>query len=218
MDDASEDRIKVSIGKQEASTQTSNLLQESNQALYRIPVFLSYATPYNTLQALFLENITNAIRAALLFPRTLGPSDQYTETPLTSIRRMILSSYGLMAIAFRRSFVTQATSRPGTSRQQVFNDFWLTSPYLQIEPSMAYQRGLPLMLLVEEGVSTNSVFGGILEQGAAPFTIITFNLQNEQAIEAFFNTAFWTETFADWACQVRSGYDRQTEPEFQFTC
>jgi hypothetical protein len=218
MDDASEDRLKVSIGKQESSPQTSTLLQESNQALYRIPVFLSYATPYNTLQALFLDNVVNAIRTALLFPRTLGPSDQYTETPLTSIRRMISSSYGLIAIAFRRSFVTQATSRPGTPRQQIFNDFWLTSPYLQIEPSMAYQRGLPLMLLVEEGVSTNSVFGGILEQGAAPFTIITFNLQNEQAIDAFFNSAFWIETFADWACQVRSGYDRQTEPEFKYTC
>lgn len=216
--DASEDRLKFTIGKSESGLPTSNLLQESNQALYRIPVFLSYATPYNDLQVLFLEDVMNAIRSALLFPRTLGPSDQYTETPLTSIRRMILSSYGLMAIAFRRTFVTQATARPGTPRQQIFNDFWLTSPYLQIEPSMAFQRGLPLMLLVEEGVSTNSVFGGILEQGAAPFTIITFSVQNEEVINAFFNSAFWVETFADWACQVRSGYDIQTDPEFKYTC
>lgn len=215
--DISEDRLKPAAEKQESCPQTSVLLQESNQSLYRIPVFLSYATPYNTLQSLFLDNVVNAIRTALLFPRTLGPSDQYTETPLTSIRRMILSSYGLMAIAFRRTFVTEATSRPGTSRQQIFRDFWLTSPYLQIEPAMAYQRGLPLMLLVEDGVSTNSIFGGILEQGAAPFTIITFNLQNEQAITTFFNSAFWVETFANWACQVRSGYDIQTEPEFRYT-
>lgn len=216
--DFSEDRIKFTIGKEEASLQTSTLLQESNQALFRIPVFLSYATPYNDLQTLFLTDVMNAIRSALLFPRTLGPSDQYTETPLTSIRRMILSSYGLMAIAFRRTFVTQATARPGTPRQQIFNDFWLTSPYLQIEPSMAFQRGLPLMLLVEEGVSTNSVFGGILEQGAAPFTIITFSVQNEDVINSFFNSAFWVETFADWACQVRCGYDRQTDPEYKYTC
>lgn len=205
--DNSLDRIKI-----------STTIQETSQSLFRVPVFLSYATPFNNLQAIFLEDAINAIKSNLLFPRTLGPSDQFTETPLTSIRRMILSSYGLMAIAFRRTFVTKATSRPGTPRQQLFENFWLSSPYLQIEPSMAYQQGLPLMLLVEEGVSTNSVFGGILEQGAAPFTIINFNLQDEESIVTFFNSSFWKETFADWNGQVRSGYSRQTEPQFQFTC
>lgn len=197
---------------------TSNLLQETSQALYRVPVFLSYATPFNDLQTVFLERVINELRSVLLFPRTLGPTDQYTETPLASIRRMILSSYGLMAIAFRRVFVTKATSRPGSPREQTFENFWLSSPYLQIEPSMAYQRGLPLMLLVENGVSTNGVFGGILEQGAAPFTIITFSVENQQVINTFFNSTFWKETFADWNGQVRSGYDIQTEPTYRYTC
>ena len=200
------------------SQKTSNLLLETSQALYRIPVFLSYATPFNDLQTVFLERVINELRSNLLFPRTLGPSDQFTETPLTSIRRMILSSYGLMAIAFRRVFVTKATSRPGSPRQQIFENFWLSSPYLQIEPSMAYLQGLPLMLLVEDGVSTNSVFGGILEQGAAPFTIISFSVQNQELIDAFFNSSFWKETFADWSGQVRSGYNIQTEPTFKYTC
>lgn len=78
------------------------LLEESANALYRIPVFLSYATPYNALQTEFLERVIEEIRANLLFPRTLGRSDQNTETPLTAIRRMVISSYGLIAFAFRR--------------------------------------------------------------------------------------------------------------------
>jgi len=196
----------------------SNLLQETSQVLYKIPVFLSYATPFTDLQGIFLENVIKAMRSFLLFPRTLGPTDQFTETPLTSIRRMMLSSYGLMAIAFRRSFVTKAVSKPGTAQQQIFENFWLSSPYLQIEPSMAYQQGLPLMLLVESGVSTNGVFGGILQQGAAPFTIISFSLDSQQSIDSFFSNSFWRETFADWNGQVRSGYNRQTEPEFKYTC
>lgn len=195
-----------------------SLLQETSQSLYKIPVFLSYATPFTDLQTTFLETVINAMRSYLLFPRTLGPSDQFTETPLTSIRRMMLSSYGLLAIAFRRAFITKAVSKPGTPQQQIIENFWLSSPYLQIEPSMAYGQGLPIMLLVEEGVNTNNVFGGILQQGAAPFTIVTFSLTNEQSIESFFSTAFWRETFADWNGQVRSGYNQQTEPAFQYTC
>ncbi len=190
----------------------SELIKQTSDPLFRIPVFLSYATPYNDLQNIFLNNVVERIRATLLFPRTLGRSDQYTETPLTSIRRMMFSSYGCMAIAFRRSFVTKAVSKPGTAQEEQFDDFWLTSPYLQIEPSMAYQQGLPLMLLVEEGVSTNAVFGGILEQGAAPFNIIRFSLKDNQTIKDFFDSVFWKETFVDWVGQVRSKYTEETEP------
>ncbi|QOX62020.1 hypothetical protein FRZ06_00965 [Anoxybacterium hadale] len=187
-------------------------LQDTSNALYRIPTFLSYATPYNALQAAFLDGVIAQTRANLLFPRTLGRSDQYTETPLTSIRRMILSSYGLMAVAFRRSFVPEAVSRPGSPGEQTFQNFWLSSPYLQIEPSMAFQQGLPVAIFVENGVSMNGVFGGILQIGAAPLNIVTFNLNTPDDITEFFNSVFWKETFLDWVGNVRAYYSRQTEP------
>ena len=194
------------------------LLEESSSALYRIPVFLSYATPYNALQTEFLERVIEEIRANLLFPRTLGRSDQNTETPLSAIRRMVISSYGLIAFAFRRTFVEEAISRPDTPREQVFEDFWLTSPYLQIEPSMAYQQGLPVTIFVESGVSMNAVFGGILEIGAAPLNIVTFSLNSEQDIDAFFDSVFWRETFLAWVGEVRACYNIRTQPEFKCSC
>lgn len=190
-------------------------LLNTSDPLYRIPVFLSYATPYNDLQSLFLDIIIAKMRKELLFPRTLGRSDQYVQTPLTDIRRMILSSYGMLAIAFRRTHVIEAVSRPGTSSEQTFRDFWLSSPYLQIEPSMAYQQGLPLMIMVENGVSQNNVFGGILEQGAAPLFIPRFSLDDEQSICDFFRSVFWRETFADWVGMVRNCYNRLTQPCFK---
>jgi hypothetical protein len=200
----------------------ADLIEEAGQALYRIPVFLSRPTPFNAEQAAFLARVIAEIRAALLFPRTLPTSDQYTETPLTSIRRMMMSSYGCLAIAFRRILVPRAVANPGAvppfPREIVFNEpFWLTSPYSQIEPSMAYQRGLPLMLLLEDGVNQTSTFGGVWEQGATPLTIIRFNLET-QTLDQFFSSSFWRETFADWVGQVRSGYTIQTEPEFRFRC
>lgn len=200
------------------SPQVSDLLNETSSALFKIPVFLSYANPFNPLQAEFLDRVIEEIRSNLLFPRTLGRSDQYTETPLTSIRQMILSSYGLMAIAFRRAFVERAISRPGTPQEQVFENFWLSSPYLQIEPSMAYQQGLPVTLFVENGVSMNGVFGGILQLGAAPLNIVNFSLDSEQDITNFFNSVFWKETFLDWVGEVRGCYDKRTQPAFKCNC
>ena len=195
-----------------ATTSAAAAAVDTDSMLYRIPVFLSYASPYNDLQSAFLTTVIDQIRQNLLFPRTLGRSDQFTETPLTSIRRMILSCYGLIAVAFKRAFVPQAISRPGSPRQEVFNNFWLTSPYLQIEPSMAFQQGLPVTIFVENGVSMNSVFGGILEFGATPFTIITFNLNTADDIPAFFQSVFWRETFLDWIGEVRCYYNAKTTP------
>lgn len=209
---APEQPVEISA-ENKCDIQAADILAETDAAFFMIPVFLSYATPYNALESEFLAAVIEQMRENLLFPRTLGRSDQYTETPLTSIRRMVLSSYGLLAVAFRRTFVEQAASRPGTAREQTFTNFWLTNPYLQIEPSMAYQQGLPIVLFVESGVSTNSVFGGILEQGGAPFTIITFSLNSEQDIPDFFNSVFWKETFLDWTGNVRDCYDLRTQPD-----
>jgi hypothetical protein len=198
--------------------EAADALADTSDALYKITVFLSYATPFNALQTEFLARVIDETRQNLLFPRTLGRSDQNTETPLTAIRRMVLSSFGLIAVAFRRAFVPEAISRPGSPREQTFTNFWLTSPYLQIEPSMAYQQGLPIALFVENGVSMNNVFGGILELGATPFTIITFSLNSEQDITDFFNSVFWEETFLDWVGNVRSCYKLRTQPEDNCGC
>lgn len=200
----------------------ADLIGEAGDALYRIPVFPSRPTPFNAAQTAFLGRVIQEIRAALLFPRTLPTSDQFTETPLTSIRRMMISSYGCLVVAFRRILVPRAVANPGAvppfPREIVFNEpFWLTSPYSQIEPSMAYQRGLPMMMLLEEVVNQTSTFGGVWEQGATPFTIIRFNLET-QTLDQFFSSSFWRETFADWVGQVRSGYSIQTSPEFKYQC
>jgi hypothetical protein len=197
----------------------SALLQETADPLFRIPVFLSYATPYNRLQSLFLDRIIMELRNVLLFPRTLGVSDLETEVPIAAIRHMILSSYGLLAVAFRRVLIERAVSRPGTPREMVYTNQWLSSPYLQIEPSMAYQQGLPILILVENGVIQDGTLGGILELGATPFFIPRFSLDNEASIEAFFNSTFWKPIFMDWVGQVRAYYESLTSTvELQGKC
>ncbi|MEW4153245.1 hypothetical protein Q0N88_25185 [Bacillus thuringiensis] len=188
---------------------SAKLHQMINQA-FQIPVFLSTANTLNQLQQEFLDRIILEVEQALLFPRTIPRSEEYPETPLTSIRRMILSSYGLLAIDFQRFYLQGLKTNVGSFEPQI--PFWQGSPFLQIETAMGYQYGLPLLLIRETGTDVNS---GIWQFGIAPFTILDWNSQT-QSIDAFFNSNQWKTFFLNWVGQVRNGYALQTEPPFQY--
>ncbi|SMC27986.1 hypothetical protein SAMN02745134_03365 [Clostridium acidisoli DSM 12555] len=201
---------------------TLRIVEDTSNPLYKIPIFLSYATPYNKLQVKFLSEIIKMLKLNLLFPRTLGTTDQYTETNLTSIRRMILSTYGMISIAFNRIYIKKAIALNATSNVETFKNFWVSSPYLQIEPAMAYQHGLPLMVMIErnfrQNITQNSNFGGIYAANSLPLNIIVVDISTEKSIAEFFNSAFWNESFMDWIGQVRNAYTIQTEPDFKYEC
>lgn len=74
--------------------------------------------------------------------------------------------------------------------------------------------GLSVTIFVENGVSMNSVFGGILQLGATPFNIVTFNLDSATDITNFFDSVNWKETFLDWVGNVRENYTLRTQPQF----
>ncbi|MFP3325768.1 hypothetical protein R0K05_22180, partial [Planococcus sp. SIMBA_160] len=69
---------------------------------YRIPIFLSTTTHLNDNQQRFLNRLILEIEHALLFPRTLPLSESYPESILTDIRRLVSSSYGMLAVNLRR--------------------------------------------------------------------------------------------------------------------
>lgn len=187
----------------------------SSDSAFCIPVFLSVAFPYNKLQRAFLEQLIAEQRARLLFPRTLGVTDASSELAAGAIRRMISSSYGMMAVAFRRSNIRCAEVRPGSARESVVQDTWVTSPYVQIEPSMAFQSGLPLLILREQGVAHDGVFGGLLEQGVLQLRIPEFSVENARSIDSFFRDMEWKIVFEDWVADVRQEYRKRTEPRRQ---
>ncbi len=197
----------------EERAQPSASLQECVDRAFRIPIFLSTTNTLNTKQGRFLDRLISEIEQALLFPRTLPSSEQYPETILTSIRRLVLSSYGLLAINFRRFLVefidTNVGPLPSTT------PFWEGSVFLQIEPSMDFQHGLPILLVREKGTDVNN---GIWAGGIAPLnTFIEWDSEN-QTVDQFFNSIQWREAFANWSAEVRNGYFIQTEPKFKYGC
>lgn len=191
------------------SPNCDNLMKECSSLLYRIPVFLSHPSRLNSKQSDFVENIIMEIRKALLFPRTLPVTEQYPETPLTNIRRMILSSYGFIALnlAQREGKVLQ-----NNLGQPIDLTTWEGSPFAQIEPAMAFQFGLP-MLLIRESIVEQT---GIWSFGIGPFLLLEWN--PNLPLSEFFNSAGWLEIFQNWISQVRNGFYLQTQPEFKYIC
>ncbi|MFF0829794.1 hypothetical protein ACFYU8_23240 [Brevibacillus sp. NPDC003359] len=192
---------------------SSQKYEECLDRAFRIPVFLSTTNTLNNKQRQFQNRLISEIENALLFPRTLPVSEQYPETILTSIRRLVLSSYGLLAINFRRFLVEIKQTNVGPPPSTT--PFWEGSVFLQIEPSMAFQYGLPILLIREDDTdATNGIWAG----GIAPLnTFIVWDSDN-QTVDEFFNTVQWREVFANWAAQVRNGFYIQTEPPFKYRC
>lgn len=191
------------------AAQPTQLMKESANRLFRVPVFLSHPSRLNSIQQQFVDAIIFQIRKALLFPRTLPDTEQYPETPLTNIRRMMLSSYGLVALNLKQRQVSVIQNKLGQPQQLVV---WEGSPFAQIEPSMAYQYELPILLIRETGVEQN----GVWSFGIGPFLILEWDFT--LPVEQFFRRVDWLEIFQNWIGHVRNGFYMQTEPKFQYAC
>jgi hypothetical protein len=103
------------------------------------------------------------------------------DAPLKAIRRLLLESDGLITVALRRLWVESGEFRHGAdapwAKDKVLpaRSLWFTSPYCHIEPAMAYQIGLPVLILREKGV----VAEGLLEKGVIGTYMPEFSLDGQ---------------------------------------
>lgn len=172
-------------------------------------IFLSYPKPYLKRQENFIENISQYLQERELTPRTLGVTDYDMDAPLTAIRRLMLESNGLITIAFRRSLITNGISKPSSDIGEIecnLSNSWLTSPYCQIEPAMAYQIGLPVLILREKGVISD----GILEKGVIGAYMPEFDLDGN--IDEYFKSKEWVQVIQKWEGYVRKVVENKGKP------
>ncbi|MNW36528.1 hypothetical protein D3C74_135410 [compost metagenome] len=165
-----------------------------------ISVFLSYPRPYLKRQEEFINQVIKYLEDRSFTPRTLGITDYDMNAPLTAIRRLMLESNGLITIAFRRAFVEKGTGKPssdiGQSKYDLSNK-WTTSPYCHIEPAMAFQIGLPILVLRESGV----IDDGVLERGVTGLYLPEFDLDKTPNI--YLESSEWRQIMGQWEGNVR---------------
>lgn len=172
-------------------------------------IFLSYPKPFTKQQKQFVELLTQYLEKRGFEPRTLGVTDYDMDAPLKAIRRLMLESNGLLAIAFRRSYIKVGISKPKSDifeKENDISDTWLTSPYCQIEPAMAFQLGLPVLILRETGVLAD----GILEKGVLGTYMPEFSLNN--SFNEYFQSSEFLHLMGKWEGHVRTVVEKKGNP------
>lgn len=176
----------------------------------KISVFLSYPKPCFTEQTQFIEALRAYLDQRGFLPRTLGVTDYDMSAPLTAIRRLMLESNGLITVALRRTFVEKGTARHRTDidklTQTSIDGRWLTTPWPHIESAMAYQLGLPILILRQRGVLED----GLLEKGVVGIYMPEFDL--ESSIDDYFKSGEWSGVIGRWEGYVRSVVDKKGTP------
>lgn len=180
----------------------------------RVPIFVSRPTPHLTAQNVFLETLLDELRERGFEPLTLGPGSSYDyEAPLAGIRRVLSHCCGLVSIAFRRTYASSAMKNHGADiplrMEQLVENVWFTSPYCQIEPAMAFQLGLPILILREDGVMAE----GVLEKGVTGLYMPEFNLADERS---FISSNECRRLLDQWGGYVRTVFNRRGDPPLLF--
>ena len=180
----------------------------------KISVFLSYPKPCCGSQEKFIEQLKTFLTNRGFIPRTIGVTDYDMDAPLKTIRRLMLECNGLITIALRRTYIEKGIGKYRTDLKEtqeiLLADKWLTSPWSQIEAAMAYQIGLPILILKENGI----VEEGILEKGILGLYMPEFNLENNN--DDYFKGIEWNDMIGRWEGYVRRVSDQKGNPPALF--
>lgn len=175
----------------------------------RSPVFLSCPKPFMKSQEEFLKSVEEELRSHDCEPMTLGRTDYNMDAPLEGIRRLMVGSCGLICLAFRRTHIVSGSDKPNSDlgEDQVDkSNSWITSPYCQIEPAMAFQLGLPILIWREKGVQAD----GLLDRGALGISVMEFDLN--KPMPDLKNDDPWKQPFRMWCSRVSAVYTNRGVP------
>jgi len=174
----------------------------------KIPIFLSYPKPYLQQQQDFLKKLTKLLEKNNIYPITLGVTDYDMNVPLIAIRRLLSVSYGMLVVAFRRGQIIEGITNPNSDIGRTSRDLsntWITSSYCQIEPAMAFQIGLPILIIRESGVNTE----GMLTEGAMGLYTPEFDLNNG---DDYLNSMEWRDIIVQWIHNVMTVHNTRGIP------
>jgi hypothetical protein len=206
---------KPNLAQTRDSAVPSNMAEASPEQPRRagISVFLSYPKPCFKDQRKFIEAVRGFLEQRGFTSRTLGVTDYDTDAPLKAIRRLMLESNGLITVAFRRTYIEKGVARFRDDlggEQKSVDGKWLTTPWAHIEPAMAYQLGLPILIFRQKDV----IDDGILERGVIGLYMPEFDL--EKSIDDYFASAEWNGMIGKWEGYVRSVVEKKGSPRKLF--
>lgn len=124
-------------------------------------VFVSVGGTATEEQEVFVRAVEDRLRIEGLIPNTVGRNAFSAEAPLKTVTNLMDRCSGTVVIALERYYFPSGTEKRRGPKQTALNDVKLPTPWNQIEAAMAYARGHPIMMIVEEDLQSE----GLLQNG-----------------------------------------------------
>lgn len=124
-------------------------------------VFMSVGSYSTTQQNEFIECIQKRLSSENLNPNTVGRNKFGSESPLKTVKDLMDECAGMLVIALERTYFEKGIEKRGGPRETNLSITKFATPWNQIESAMAYTRGLPILVILENGVKAE----GLLEKG-----------------------------------------------------
>jgi len=173
-----------------------------------VDVFVSVGATATAAQEDFVRAIEERLRSEGLTPHTSGRNNWDARAPLRAVTRLMDKCSGAVVIALERAYFPTGVDKRGGSKQSELSNVVLPTPWNQMEAAMAYCRGLPLMIIVEEGLKCE----GMLER--YDWTLLTVRVDRSELTTAQFNgvLASWKQEVLDARAQAASPAPVQAPP------
>ena len=155
-------------------------------------VFVSVGSTANETQEAFVRAVEERLRAEGLVPHTVGRNHFSDESPFRAVGSLMERCAGVVVIALERLHIEQGSEKRGGPKQTPLADLKLATAWNQIEATLGYSRGLPLLVLLEQGVRPD----GLLEKG------FDWYVQTVELSPASLATSEFNGVLASWKAKL----------------
>jgi len=141
-----------------------------------IEVFISHPTPCNKEQMGLLKLIDDKLEKHGLNPVNLGKKNWNYKKPLEPIKKLMSECKGAIIVGIERhhSFIgyEKEIATKKSDKIELIHKYTST-PWVQIEAGMAYQAGIPLLILKEKKIHPE----GILDPNNSDSYVFEFEIE-----------------------------------------
>jgi tetratricopeptide (TPR) repeat protein len=168
-----------------------------------INIFISAGTTANENQEKFVSAIESRLRSENLIPNTVGRNKFSADSPLKAVIELMDECYGTIIIALERTYFPTGTERRNGSKEKQLSEIKYCTSWNQIEAAMAYTKGRPILVIIEEGLKSE----GLLEKG---YDWYVMSVKPE--VEAL-NSVEFNGVLTSWKKKVEAFAASQTEKQ-----
>jgi hypothetical protein len=121
-------------------------------------LFLSVATPHTQIQVNYITDLKAKFVKAGYQLATLQDGDWNDEDPIKPIYDLMKKCIGCVVLLMERYYIDNGMVKRGSENEKQLTGLALSTPWCQIEATLAYTEGIPLMVLKDRNVLNDGVF------------------------------------------------------------